>query len=87
MQLILFIDSHDLLELALLSGHIGHELPVLTDELLVLPLHLVKLDALILLALSDFSQVCAKMFQALAGLRFVLLGQVLVERVFLLEQG
>ena len=85
LQLELFVDGHDLLELALLARQISHQVAILTDQLGVLPFYLVQSDPLILLALTHFSQVGIKCLKAVTLFALKLFRQLLVELVLLLE--
>ena len=69
LQLVLFIDRHDLLQLSLLPCHICQKRPVLADKLGVFSLNLVQLDTLIFLTLSDLSQVNWQAFEVLSLFR------------------
>ena len=79
LELVLLIDGHNLLQLALLAGHVSQQTPVLGDQLAVFALNLVQTDALILLAFLNFSQVDTELLEIVALLRFQLLGQIFVE--------
>ena len=85
LQLELFVDRHDLLELALLARQISHQVAILTDQLSVLPFYLVQSDPLILLALTHFSQVGIKCLKTVTLFALKLFRQLLVELVLLLE--
>ena len=70
----------------MLAGKVGHETAVLTHELSVLPLYLIKPDTLIFFMLSDFTQVRVEILKIITLFAFQLLRQLLIERVFLLEE-
>lgn len=87
LQLVLLVDSHQLLQLALLSRHVRHHTPRLAHQLDVLLLCLVQSEFLVLFTLDNLAQLHIQGLEAVPLLRLELLSQVLVERVLLLEQG